>query len=136
MRSIHDRYAGLSVEGHPSFCIISVADQASAQAALHALANLAAFRSGTNVESRFKSLISASNSSSHFHPSYLIASGEALSRLMGLLNCPDPSIVSPAIALLNNLCAENENRDKARFCSPLTLTHAVNSGIARPYLIS
>lgn len=56
--------------------------------------------------------MASSHANSQFHPSYLIASGEALPRLMGLLNCPDPSIIAPAIALLNNLCAENDNRDK------------------------
>lgn len=56
--------------------------------------------------------MSSGHASSQHHPGFLIASGDALPRLMGMLHCPDPSIIAPALALLNNLCAENENRDK------------------------
>ena len=44
----------------------------------------------------------------------MVAASEAVPRLMQLLNCQDPAIVAPALALLNNLVAENENRDKVR----------------------
>ena len=37
-----------------------------------------------------------------------------LCRLMSLLSCPNAGIVAPSVALLNNLCAENDTRDKVR----------------------
>lgn len=92
------------------------ADQVVAQAAVHALANLTAFRSAATSESRFASLRRTSSKFSN-HPSTMVSDSEAIARLMALLHCPDAAIVAPAVALLNNLCAENENRDKVLLTS-------------------
>jgi hypothetical protein len=80
-------------------------------AALHALANLSAFRSSSTTSHGF-SLGWGGGDSTTSNPCAMVAKSEALPRLMALLNCQDPRIVAPAIALLNNLCADNENRDK------------------------
>lgn len=87
------------------------ADQVSAQAAAHALANLTAFRSAAASESRFSGLRRSASSFAN-HPSSMVADSEACDRLIALLSCPSAAVVAPTLALLNNLCADNENRDK------------------------